>query len=290
MATMRRSRLPRALVAPLPRARAARRSRRVTRIHPSRLIRRRSTARPVPPGDPPGASWHTNSRQCLSMNRFDEPPADEAASLAPRRNVRLSRAADDNSPAPIRGGWSSRQVPANKSAAGAGAKAQDSGDAAAPASRSPVRDDPDPGASPDDDGPNPLPPALDTAAASSRSSELASDDEPVKVARNTTGSSASTRRRTSNGALVRDDDKAIGIMDAPGEREPRSMPDDILPGARVITPGSSAPIAVNEAPDEDSPPVASPKSSRRSGSPSAGRRTSPPSDADSIESTDPPGI
>ena len=248
----------------------------------------RPRVEPISNIDPVEEETSDEARSADKINAEDlEPPADEAASLAPRRNVRLSRAADDNSTVPIRGGWSSRQVSSNKAAA-AGAKAQDSGDGAAPASRSPVRDDP--GANLDDDGPNPLPPALDTAAASSRSSELASDEEPVKVARNTTGSSASTRHRTSNGALMRDDDKAIGIMDAPGEREPRSMPDDILPGARVITPGSSAPIAVNEAPDDDSPPVASPKSSRRSASPSTGRRTSPPSDTDSSESTDSPGI
>jgi thiol-disulfide isomerase/thioredoxin len=68
------------------------------------------------------------------------------------------------------------------------------------------------------------------------------------------------------------------------------MPDDILPGARVITPGSSAPIAVNEGPDDDSPTVASPRSSRRSASPSARRSTNASSDDDSPESNDSPAI
>ena len=248
----------------------------------------RPKVEPISNIDPVDEETSDDARSAGKINNEDlDLPADEATSLAPRRNVRLSRAADDNSAVPVRGGWNSRQVPSNK-AAGGDAEVHDSGDDAAPTSRSPVRDDP--GANLDDDGPNPLPPALDTAAASSRSSADVTDEEPVKVARNTTGSSASAKRRTSAGSLMRDDDKAIGIMDSPGEREPRSMPDDILPGARVITPGSSAPIAVDEAPDEDSPPVASPKSSRRSGSPSTGRPTSPPSDADSPESTDSPAI
>jgi thiol-disulfide isomerase/thioredoxin len=221
-------------------------------------------------------------RSAGKINTEDlEPPADDAASLAPRRNVRLSRAADDNSPVPIRGGWNSRQVPSNK---GAGPKTQDSGDDSAPATRAPVRDDPS--ASLDDDGPNPLPPALDTAAASSKNSADVTEEEPVKVARNSTGSSANSKHRPSSGSLVRDDDKAIGIMDAPGEREPRSMPEELLPGARVITPASSAPIAVNESRVEDSPPVASPRNARRSSSPSTGGSTIPPSEADSPESND----
>ena len=68
------------------------------------------------------------------------------------------------------------------------------------------------------------------------------------------------------------------------------MPDDILPGARLITPESSAPIAINENPDDDSRPVRSPKSSGRSASPGAGRSTRPPSDADSPEPADSPAI
>ncbi len=229
------------------------------------------------------------ARSAGKINSEDlEPPADDAASLAPRRNVRLSRAADDNSAMPVRGGWNSRQARSNKAAAAADANSQDSGDDAPPASRSPVRDDP--GASLDDDGPNPLPPALDTAAATLRNSADLTEEEPVKVARNSAESSANTKHRKSSGSLVRNDDKAIGIMDAPGEREPRSMPEEILPGARVITPGSSAPIAVNEPPVDDSPPVTPPKSSRRTASPSAGRGSNSPGEADSPEATDSPAI
>ena len=79
-------------------------------------------------------------------------------------------------------------------------------------------------------------------------------------------------------------------MDAPGEREPRSMPEDILPGGRVITPESSAPIAVDETPDDDSPPARSSRSSRRSAPPSSGRSTNPPDDADSPETAESPAI
>jgi thiol-disulfide isomerase/thioredoxin len=247
----------------------------------------RSKVAPISNIDPVDEETSEEERPAGKINTEDlEPPADDATSLAPRRNVRLSRASDDNSTVPVRGGWNSRQAPSNKAAGGS--KAQDSADDAAPASRSPVRDDP--GASLDDDGPNPLPPALDTTAASLKNSTDVTDEEPVKVARNSTGLSANPKHRTSSGSVIRDDDKAIGIMDAPGEREPGAMPEDILPGARVITPASSAPITVNEAPDQDGPPVASPTRSRRSGAASAGGSTNPPSDADSPEATEPPPI
>ena len=249
----------------------------------------RPRVEPISNIDPVDEETSDEARSAGKINTEDlEPPADDAASLAPRRNVRLSRAADDNSPVPVRGGWNSRQVSleqsrcrrrqAHKIQATTRPRRLDRRCVMTQAPVSTMT------------GPIPCLPLSIPPRPLRGIRRYVTDDEPVKVARNSTGSSANARRRTSSGSRVRDDDKAIGIMDAPGEREPRSMPEDILPGARVITPGSSAPIAVNEAPDDDSPPVASPRSSRRSASPSAGRSTNPPSDADSPESTDSPAI
>ncbi len=140
----------------------------------------------------------------------------------------------------------------------------------------------------DDDGPNPLPPALDTAGTGLEPlGDPAPTRTPVKVARATRRDrQASAGPRTTSGSLEPDDSKAIGIMDTPGEREPRSMPEDILPGARVITPESSAPIVVNEAPDADSPPVRRHPELRTRCARRRGRFDVTARDADSPESAD----
>jgi thiol-disulfide isomerase/thioredoxin len=248
----------------------------------------RPRVEPISNIDPVDEESSDEGRSAGKINTEDlEPPADDAASVAPRPNVRLSRAADDNASVPVRGGWNSRQAPSNKAAASA-SRPRESGDGAAPVSQSPARDETNTNF--EDDGPNPLPPALDTTEVSSGRSTDGIDDEPVKVARSSTRTSANSKRKATASSPRRDDGTAIGIMDSSGEGEPRSMPEDILPGARVITPGSSAPIAVNDPPDEDSPPVARPRSSRRSASPSAGRSNSAPSDADAPEPSDAPAI
>ena len=109
------------------------------------------------------------------------------------------------------------------------------------------------------------------------------DEHPVKVARGSTRSVGQYRapNRPRVRLARRSTTRRSASWMAPGEREPRSMPEDILPGARVITPGSSAPIAVNETPDDDSPPAASPRSSRRSAAPAPAARPIRRDDADS---------
>ena len=202
-------------------------------------------------------------------------PADDSASLAPRRNVRLSRAGNDNSSAPARAGWSSRQE-AGKPAGTSTSGSHDSNDAAAPA---PTK--------PDDDGPNPLPPALDTTEVSPRDSTDVHDDRPIKMASASTRSPAGARRRSAAGEVAETDDQAIGNMDNVGEREPRSMPDDIVSRSKLITPASSAPIALDEKPDDDGLPARSARGSRRSPVQSAGRPTNEPDETDSSGSPEP---
>ena len=72
----------------------------------------------------------------------------------------------------------------------------------------------------DDDGPNPLPPALDISQVSSTDSTDDQTERPVRVARAGTRSSASSgRRSTSRGRSG--DDKAIGIMAGVGRARAR---------------------------------------------------------------------
>ena len=221
-------------------------------------------------------------RPAGKLNAEDiDPPADDAASLAPRKNLRLSRASDDGRTSTVRAGWNVRQPSSARAAAAATARPRDStsdgitaSGAAAPAEAASELDD---------DGPNPLPPALDTAGTGREPSSIAAEENPVKVARGPTKSVGRTNRRTGS---VSDDPNAIGIMEAPGEREPRSMPEEILPGARVITPRSSAPIVVNDTPDSDDPPASSSRNARRTRAPGAGRPVKQPGDSDSPDSTD----
>ena len=55
------------------------------------------------------------SDEKINAEDLDLPP-DNTGSVAPGRNMRLSRAGNDNAPPPVRGGWSSRQVDADKAA------------------------------------------------------------------------------------------------------------------------------------------------------------------------------
>ena len=112
-------------------------------------------------------------------------------------------------------------------------------------------------------------------------------ERPIQVARALDETVGRGGRRSPSRPAAPVDDKAIGIMEPAGEREPRSMPEDVLPGAKVITPASSAPIAVDESRDDDSPPVQSPRGSRRSQAPTAGRSTNPSDDTDSSLSSGP---
>ena len=203
---------------------------------------------PISNVDPADDESSDENRPTGKINAEDiEAPADDAASLPSRGNVRLSRASDDASRSTVRAGWNARQ-PSGAHVAGATTRSQETGSAAAAPASGSSRPAAESTPELDDDGPNPLPPALDTAGTGLEPPAILADETPIKVARATKGSSGRVGRRTTTGSLEPDDPKAIGIMERPGEREPRSMPEDLLPGARVITPKSSAPIVVNEAP------------------------------------------
>ena len=129
----------------------------------------RTRVEPISNIDPGDDETSDASRSDHGVNGEDlDLPTDNGALATPRRNVRLSRTNTDSSAASGRGGWSSRQVTAD-SAATPKAKPQSSSEAVPPTvSHSAVSDEP--GTNLEDDGPNPLPPALDTTEISSRRS------------------------------------------------------------------------------------------------------------------------
>ena len=216
--------------------------------------------------DPPAGS---RPRPAPINSEDLELPAPEAASIPARRNVQLSRSTADSSSAPVRAGWNPRQnAPAN--AAPETVSTRDPSNDATSISRPPAASDSTPQA--DDDGPNPLPPALEPGAAGSKHSAVRVDDDPVRVARSAPSGSARRRRRPRDTvSLERDDSRSIGILDPSSEREPRSMPEELVPGGRVITPGSSGPISVDEPPDAVTPGDSSASRSQQPAWPTAGQ-------------------
>jgi thiol-disulfide isomerase/thioredoxin len=198
-----------------------------------------------------------------------ELPAPEAASLPARRNVQLSRATTDNSSAPARAGWNPRHTGAANAAPEKGT-APDPSDDSTSIPR-PVASQPTSEA--DDDGPNPLPPALEPGSVNSKHSSARVAADPAKVARAGTRSVRRRSRPQDTASLERDDSRSIGIMDPQNEREPGSMPEELVPGGRVITPGSSGPISVDEPPALSTPADFSATRTQQPASLTVGRAT-----------------
>jgi thiol-disulfide isomerase/thioredoxin len=243
----------------------------------------RPRVEPISNIDPADDETSDGPRAAGKVNSEDlEPPPDDAVSLQPQRNLRLSRASDSSRSA-ARAGWNARQRPAAKAAAAAAGVADSSNDDSADSRPKSASES---SSELDDDGPNPLPPALDTTATGPEPPSGLAEEKPIKVARNMAESSGRSRRASTSGGLGRDDTRAVGVMEAPGEREPRSMPEELLPGARVITPRSSAPISVTEDADSGSPSEAPPQRRRRDQSPSVGRGANRPGEADSNQPAD----
>jgi thiol-disulfide isomerase/thioredoxin len=107
-----------------------------------------------------------------------EPPAAEATALSPRRP---SRTLSDSSPAGSRTRWSARQT-SSRTDQEPKAESRVRDDNGEPGHQSRVS--PRAGDDLDDDGPNPLPPALETSAVSSARRAPRSEDKLIKLARN----------------------------------------------------------------------------------------------------------
>jgi thiol-disulfide isomerase/thioredoxin len=185
-----------------------------------------------------------------------DPPAPEAAALLPRLNPRASRRRESSEPATPRGGWNARQGGSKASAARSAEPPASDGESGSSA-RMPASGKS--GADPDDDGPNPLPPAIERGAVSSAGSPSPRDADSPKLAR----SEARGRSKTL-------------LEDAP-DSAPRPMPADLARGDRVIMPGSYAPIIINDlAADRTSGSDGRRRASRSDPAGDAGDSSSPP--------------
>jgi len=170
-----------------------------------------------------------------------DPPPDEAAALLPRRNLQASRPSSDSSRAPVRAGWNVRQT-SSKNGSTAVGESGGRDDGADSTSRSAVSDQAP--ADLDDDGPNPLPPALEPGTVSRAPAAGRADADPIRMARSAPRSSSRSRRQRAGGDLDQGDSAVGDRTDPAAESAPRPIPSDLLPGERMITPGSYAPIVV----------------------------------------------
>jgi len=219
-----------------------------------------------------------------------DPPAAEAATLLPRRNLQASRQAADSSRLPVRAGWNLRQAGSKTDATASGeAPARDKAGDSTSRSRGS-----DPAAEDlDDDGPNPLPPALERGAVSSARPAGLSEADPIRVARSEARASSRPRREGAAGALDQQGTSPSDRPDQAAEQAPRSIPTDLLPYERVITPGSYAPIVVTDPREADAPASPTRNRARRAASANGALDSDPPAAAlpsgalDSSDGNDP---
>ena len=140
-----------------------------------------------------------------------EPPAAEAAALLPANTARARRAPSDLSQPPVRAGWNVRQ-PGSKNGANASSESRLRDDGALTGGR-PRSVDQAP-AEADDDGPNPLPPAIDSGSASRTARPRALVEENlVRTAQAAPDSSSGPRGRATRANLNPDDAKAGDLAD-----------------------------------------------------------------------------
>jgi thiol-disulfide isomerase/thioredoxin len=223
--------------------------------------------------DGTGARWNAEDL---------EPPAADAATILPRNGQRTARVSSEDSQAPVRAGWNLRQS-SSKASGSSTVEPDTTDDHASSASRS--RATSRAAEESDEDGPNPLPPALDSGNVSRRDSAALSDREPVRVAQGRPRQSRA-RRAGSSGSSDGRASTAIGLMEKPQERAPRPMPPEIVAGERVITPGSYGPIAVTDPAGGDGRSAPAEKRSRSSGAATEAPETDSRFGADSSNASD----
>jgi thiol-disulfide isomerase/thioredoxin len=197
-----------------------------------------------------------------------EPPAAEATTLLPGRNLPASRTSSDSAQVPMRPGWNARQT-ASTAGGGTTAEAPPRDDDADLGSR--TRASARAGEDLDDDGPNPLPPALETNAISSPNPGAHSEDQPVRMARSGSRGASRAPRTSADLGLDQGESKIGEPGDESAERTPRTIPAELLPGERVITPGSYGPIVIADPAGPENPPRSPVKRTRRPVSPAGSR-------------------
>jgi thiol-disulfide isomerase/thioredoxin len=163
-----------------------------------------------------------------------EPPAAEATALLPENNVRARRASSDSAQTPGRAGWNVRQGGAKAAAGSSSAsRSQDDGETI-DRPRASDRSTPEI----DDDGPNPLPPAIESGASRSTGRPRALVEENfLQTAQREPATSSQPARQASLAVPEPGDPKGGGFKDQSVEAAPRPIP------AELVAAGASAPEA-----------------------------------------------
>jgi thiol-disulfide isomerase/thioredoxin len=210
-----------------------------------------------------------------------EPPAAEATSMLPRNSRSGSRVADADSFPPNRAGWNPQRRPVDDDS---GSKVQNrastEGARPKPSSVEPVEDD-------EDEGPNPLPPAMQSKRVGLTYPGDSGDDPPLKITPDRRPVSSPASRQTGSVALAPDDPRSSASGKRSLNRTPRPMPDGIVPSAGEARPDSFAPIRTADPSDSDSdtaPSRSSARTTRRGAAPSTKARPSRSSDTSGDDS------
>ncbi len=207
-----------------------------------------------------------------------EPPAAEATSMLPRQGRNASRNSAGDSLPPIRAGWNPRQRSQERETASESQSKRRIDDTGSSNSRN---SSVEPAGEDDDEGENPLPPALDSRSVGSTFPGESGDDPPLKIAAGRPRSSSRASRQTGSTARETDEPASGRRNERLPDREPRPMPDGILPNTREMRPDSFAPIRGSNPADSDNRQSRSAPRARR-------RAADPPAVAGSPDSSDEP--
>jgi thiol-disulfide isomerase/thioredoxin len=220
-----------------------------------------------------------------NKNEDIEPPDEEAASLPRKSNLRTARVSTDHSSSPVRAGWSVRQQSTRNDDRTA-SKPSTNTDRGESTSRGKLPDESAPEI--DDDGPNPLPPAIEADPASSAYRGEVDNENPIKIARGTARLLSQPNRRRVTATLDPGDPAADDRADMPAEQEPRPIPEEILPRGRANAPESYEPTIVIGGAATDDTPIRSSKPTQRSTtkSPASGRSANSSNSSDSTNAPD----
>ncbi len=179
----------------------------------------------------------SDGRSGTPINAEDlEPPAAEATALLPENRARARRASSENAPSAGRAGWNVRQG-ASKPGSGSTSESRPHDETNEPSDRtgSPTKS----ASEVDDDGPNPLPPAIETgAAATIRRPRALVEENLVRTAQ--TGPDRSPRpvRQAAPPVPKRADPQSEDLVDAAMERAPRPIPAELIAANSSVPPDS----------------------------------------------------
>jgi thiol-disulfide isomerase/thioredoxin len=229
------------------------------------------------------------SGKTRNKNDDTEPPDEDAASLPRNSTLRTARASSGSSTSAVRAGWNVSQQSAQNDERTA-SQSRTWSDRTESTATSQGKVSKDVAAEVDDDGPNPLPPAIEDDQASSARRSDVDDDRPIKMARGASRSPSRSSRTRVADTIDPADSKVNDPADRTTDQEPRPIPEDILPRRRVNAPESFEPTIVVDRAGTDDAPVQSSKRTQRTTPKSSTRSRSPnsSSDRDSTKAADSP--